>query len=407
MATSRTDVTPQTAEGPRAPQASGRWRFRGILAASVALAMLLAACGDEGDEGAAAEDPAGEEVGAEQDEEAEVQGAFYDGDQVTLTVPYDTGGGTDITARFLAPLLSEHTPGNPSVQVQNEPGANTLIGSNFFAAAEPDGSRLFMSGAATSFNHVLAHPDAEFSYADWEPLLISPQGNIVYVASGIGVEEPGDILNPTEDYVLPVQSVEGSDLVRIITMDLLGLDFEVVAGYEGGGPARVAFEQGEANINGDTTSTYFANVQPMVDNGDAIPMYSFGFIDGDGEVVRDPAAPDLPHVGEVYEELHGSPPEGEMWDAYRTLLATYVMQKILWIQEDAPQEAIDAWLEGVENVLDDPEYEAGVEDVLEGYELITGSEMEGIVTDIANPPEDVVNWVYDYLETEHDTDIRP
>lgn len=330
---------------------------------------------------------------------------FFAGQTVEIVVPYAPGGGTDITARFVAPLLSRHVPGSPRVQVVNEAGANTLIGSNAFARAEPDGLTWLMSGAAVTFNLILNHPDVAYSYSDWTPILGSPQGNVVYVSPSTGISEPSELLDSQEVLILPVQSVEGSDLVRIVSMSLLGLDFDVVSGYEGGSSSRVAFEQGEANINGDTMSTYLENVVPLVEAGVAIPMYSFGFPGPDGGVIRDPAVPDIPHVGEVYEMLHGSPPSGPEWDAYQVLLNSYILQKVLWIDNDAPPEAIDAALEGAELMLDDPEYEAGFETALGGYDIIVGDDLVTAVESIANPAPEALDWIYEFLRTEYDVDL--
>lgn len=327
---------------------------------------------------------------------------FYEGQSVEIVVPYAPGGGTDITARFLAPILSETVAGNPDVQVVNNEGANTLLGSNEFAMREPDGMSWFVSGAATTFNYILDHPDAEYSYADWTPIIGSPQGNVVYVSPSTGIEEPAQLLESSEKLILPVQSVEGSDLVRIVALELLGVDFDVVSGYDGGSSSRVAFEQGEANINGDTVSTYLENVVPLVEAGDAIPMFSFGYPGENGEIVRDVAAPDIPHIGEVYEMIHGTPPEGEAWEAYKVLLNSYILQKILWIPDDAPAEAIEALQAAAAKVPEHPDYAADGADVLGGYDLVVGEELTSAVESVSNPDPDAVQWVYDFLETEHD-----
>lgn len=380
--------------------ATKRLRRTAILAAA---ALTLAACGGSGDSSSA---PAPAPAPApDQSVTGPTAEDFFVDQLITLTVPYSTGGGTDTTARFLAPFLESYVPGSPRVQVQNEPGANTLIGANRFAAGPPDGNWIFMSGAATTFNFLLANSDAEYDYGDWEPLLVSPQGNIVYVASNIGVTTQADLLNNTVPYVLPAQSVEGSDLVRVVSLDLLGLDFQVVQGYSGGGPARVAFEQGEANINGDTTSTYLRNVVPLVEEGKAIPMYSFGFIDAAGDLVRDPSAPDLPHVGEVYELIYGRPPAGEMWEAYKVLVAAYVQQKIVWIHKDAPEAAKEALRIGITRLVEDPAYLEGVEKVLGGNEFVIGDEAAAVVKNVSNPPQSALDWTYAYLLDNYDVDV--
>ena len=56
-------------------------------------------------------------------------------------------------------------------------------------------------------------------------------------------------------------------------MKCLGVDIQAVMGYEGRGPARVAFEQGESNIDYQTTSGYLSNVVPLVEEGKAIPLF--------------------------------------------------------------------------------------------------------------------------------------
>ncbi len=52
--------------------------------------------------------------------------AFYKGKVVRLIVGIGVGSGYDINARLLARYLPKYIPGNPSVIVQNQPGAGSL-----------------------------------------------------------------------------------------------------------------------------------------------------------------------------------------------------------------------------------------------------------------------------------------
>lgn len=68
---------------------------------------------------------------------------------VTLVIPYGTGGGNDITGRYLADQLSK-VWGQPVV-VENRPGAGTAIGTAHVAQAAPDGyTLLFVSVTYTT-----------------------------------------------------------------------------------------------------------------------------------------------------------------------------------------------------------------------------------------------------------------
>jgi tripartite-type tricarboxylate transporter receptor subunit TctC len=51
---------------------------------------------------------------------------FYKGKTVNILVGYGAGGGYDLYARIVAQFLGKHIPGNPTVIVQNMPGAGGL-----------------------------------------------------------------------------------------------------------------------------------------------------------------------------------------------------------------------------------------------------------------------------------------
>jgi tripartite-type tricarboxylate transporter receptor subunit TctC len=51
---------------------------------------------------------------------------FYRGNKIRLLVGTTPGAGYDLIARLLAAHLGKHVPGNPSVVVENMPGAGSL-----------------------------------------------------------------------------------------------------------------------------------------------------------------------------------------------------------------------------------------------------------------------------------------
>jgi tripartite-type tricarboxylate transporter receptor subunit TctC len=66
--------------------------------------------------------------------------AFYEGKTIRIVVGFSPGGGFDVYARTLARHLPNHIPGNPTVIVQNMPGAGSLIAANHvYKVAAPDG----------------------------------------------------------------------------------------------------------------------------------------------------------------------------------------------------------------------------------------------------------------------------
>src|ERR687898_1354980 len=55
---------------------------------------------------------------------------FYRGKTITIVVGFAPGGGYDISARLVAKHMGKHIPGNPSVIVDNRPGAGSLVAAN-------------------------------------------------------------------------------------------------------------------------------------------------------------------------------------------------------------------------------------------------------------------------------------
>src|SRR5207244_4518964 len=66
---------------------------------------------------------------------------FYRSRQVNLIVGYGPGGGYDIVARLVARHLARYIPGNPSIVVQNMPGAGSMRAVNYlYSIAPKDGT---------------------------------------------------------------------------------------------------------------------------------------------------------------------------------------------------------------------------------------------------------------------------
>src|SRR3954471_23188182 len=70
-------------------------------------------------------------------------GSDYPTRPIRVIVPLAPGGGSDYTARFIAPRLSERV-GQPVV-VDNRPGASGILGTDLVAKATPDGYTLLLA----------------------------------------------------------------------------------------------------------------------------------------------------------------------------------------------------------------------------------------------------------------------
>src|SRR5262245_65724233 len=83
------------------------------------------------------------------------QTSFYEGKTITLVVGTSAGGLYDRYARLLAEHWSKHSSGNPTIIVQNMPGAGSLIAANHvYGAAKPDRLTILSRVPSIYFNQV-------------------------------------------------------------------------------------------------------------------------------------------------------------------------------------------------------------------------------------------------------------
>src|ERR1041384_5712598 len=62
---------------------------------------------------------------------------FYKGKSFNIVVGHEPATGFDVYARVLARHLSRHIPGNPSIVVQNMPGAASFTAVRYLSATAP------------------------------------------------------------------------------------------------------------------------------------------------------------------------------------------------------------------------------------------------------------------------------
>lgn len=327
-------------------------------------------------------------------------GEFYADQSVELLVPFGTGGGTDTFARFVAPFLSESIAGNPTIQTVNVPGGGSINGSNeFVLGREHDGLSALVTSASTHMPYFLGDPAVQYDLKEMKPVMGLPTGGVVYVSPETGITSAKDIQNPQEELIYAGISATGLDLVTLLAFEVLDMDVKAVLGYDGRGPSRVAFEQGESNIDYQTSTAFLTNVQPLVEDEQANPLFAFGQLDENGDVIRDPAFPDLPSLSEFYVEAYDEEPSGEAWEAYKAFLgSSFTVQKVIWLHSDAPEEAVEALSAAAVEVAENSEFLANGKEVLGGYSPYIGEQLDQVVTNMLNTDEDVIDWTIEFLE---------
>jgi tripartite-type tricarboxylate transporter receptor subunit TctC len=302
---------------------------------------------------------------------------YYEGKTIEVIIPFPVAGGSDIWIRTIAPYVEKTIPGNPKFNFRNIGGGRGIPGMMEFALkAKPDGLMVLVSSATNYFPVLLGDKAAKYDFRQWKPLLVNPVGGVMYASPASGVKRAEDLAK-AKDLIYGGISAIGLDLIPLISFELLEMDAKGVLGFKGRGDARIAFERGETNIDYQTTPAYNATVVPLIKEGKAIPLMSFGQLDENGNIVRDPAVPDLPTVPEVYEKIKGKKPSGRFWETYKVFMPSgFAVQKILWVKGDTPGEVLQVFYAAADRLEKDKDFSAKTDKVLGGYPLLRGDRLE-------------------------------
>jgi hypothetical protein len=323
----------------------------------------------------------------------------FKGQTVTIVVPFGVGGGNDIWGRFLATFYSKHLPGNPAVIVRNVPGGGSVSGANMFAAtAKPDGLTLLVSSGSTQFPYLLAEPRVKYDYRKFKFVLAGPTGGVAYISSKYGVDlrSLGKLKGTTLHYAS--QGVTSLDLVPLLGFRLLGLNVKHVTGFPGRGEGRLGFERGEFDIDYQTSTAYMRSSVPLVKNGQAVPLFSWGLVDANGAITRDPNFPDLPSIEEAYEIVHGKKPSGIEWEAFRAfLISGFPSQKLLLLPEGTPNDIVEVYRKASREMQKDPEFLSKRDAMIGEYEQITDRPGEILFQQATTISPEARDWVRNFL----------
>ena len=174
--------------------------------------------------------------------------SFYEGKTVRINVGFAAGGGYDTYARLLSRHLGRHIPGNPTLIVDNMPGAGSLIAANhLFRVAKPDGLTLAHFNGVLFLGQVLGQPGIEFDSRRFELIGAALKEDVACAmtkASGItSLEKWMAATTPVK--LGGVAPGAAPDNTARILKAALGLPIQLVSGYKGTAEIRLAAEGGE------------------------------------------------------------------------------------------------------------------------------------------------------------------
>lgn len=178
------------------------------------------------------------------------QDAFFQGKTMRIVVGGPPGGGFDAYARMIARVMPKHVPGNPTIVVDNMPGAGMMIAANHvYKIAKPDGLTIGHFTGSQTISQVLNQPGVEFDMRRFYYLGAPTADHFSCAftrASGITSAEAWlKLKRPAKMGAVGPGNLTDNTL-RVLSTST-HLPIQLISGYKGTAPVRLAMEAGEVD----------------------------------------------------------------------------------------------------------------------------------------------------------------
>src|SRR5262245_10340729 len=301
---------------------------------------------------------------------------FYQGKTLRFVVGSDTGGGYDAYARTFASHVRRHIPGEPTIIVQNMPGAGGMAAANWtFNVAPKDGTVMLLHQRGIPFRPYFGEKSAMFVPTDFNWIgSFNSETGITAMWHSAKVKKFEDVL--TETAVLGGSGPNDSETYPFLMNNTVGTKFKIVSGYKSNVTAWLAMERGEVEgVSGSWASLKANRPQWIRDKQVNLIV----------QVDRRKHA-DLPDVPLLLDYVK-VPEHRTMWNV---MIAIGTMGRPLAMPPGAPAEQVETLRAAFAATMKDPAYLAEMQKSNRELSPTGGEEMQGMMREVAAVPRETL-----------------
>ena len=193
---------------------------------------------------------------------AQAQTPYYQGKTIRIVTGYPAGDVNDLWPRLIARHMGKYIPGNPSFIVQNMPGASSMIAANYvYGVAKPDGLTLGWIGPTLYFDQMVGRKEARYDWAKYSFI-----GSPLTKRTPPLHAQPTVLTKPSKTCARPASRPNAAPAAPPapaiyfpkLLEETVGAKFNIVLGYQGGGPIDSAVEKGEIHCRAMTIESFMA-----------------------------------------------------------------------------------------------------------------------------------------------------
>jgi tripartite-type tricarboxylate transporter receptor subunit TctC len=311
---------------------------------------------------------------------------FYKGKTITVIAGTTPGALYDQWSRILAAHMGKHIPGNPTLVVQNMPGAGHKIAANYlYNKTKPDGLSLIGSIVPSLyFDQLIGRKEVQYDWAKFVWIGSPVQGESqMYMRADTPYKTMDDVRKASEPPRCGGQGTSDSAYyLPKLFEETLGTKFNLVTGYPGGPEIDLAVERGEIQCRAFTIEAFMSRE----------PYHTWrkkGFVRNIIQTgrKRDAKLPQTPTIWELMDQ-YKTPEAGRR--LANVVLAAGALGRPMLGTPGIPADRAKILRDAFNKTLKDPEFLADLEKRKFELDPTSGEQLEKIVKEaVGQPPETV------------------
>jgi hypothetical protein len=235
------------------------------------------------------------------------------------------------------------------------------VGRNYLGEIAPKDGTMAGYFTGTAFQYANDTRQHRIDYLTYDFVAYQPGTSVYFVRTDVrpGMKRPTDLVKAQNLVSGGLGPDNAKDILLRLTLDMLGIKYNYVTGYKGSAGARLALQTGEINFYSESPPSYRGIIEPsLVAKGEVIPVFYDPNFDGEKFVeTNQMRGVDVQTFPELYKQIKGKMPEGELWEMYKRVIALNgAMQRMIVLPPNSPPEAIKALRAAVNKLNTDKEY---------------------------------------------------
>jgi tripartite-type tricarboxylate transporter receptor subunit TctC len=298
------------------------------------------------------------------------------GRTISVIVGFSAGGAYDLYTRVLARHMGQHLPGNPTLVVENMPGAGGLKAANYlYQLAPKDGSTFGTFARGVTIGPLFGEGAFDATRFSWIGS-VTDDVNVCLSWRTAQVKTWNDLM--TKPFTVAGQGPQADPNVYAnLVKNLFGAPIKVVNGYPGSNEIVLAMERGEVDgVCALSYSTIRTTLEEKIKNKDINIVFQAGL----------KKAAELPDVPLLLDQAR----DDKQRAILKLVMGVQGMARPFVAPPGLAQARIEELRTAFTETMNDPAFLAEAKKLNLEVNPASGKEVEALVADLYRTPHDVV-----------------